>query len=327
MGQPRFHIPSISSPVADGTVKEREPFRVERVEVNVTQRKQYALIGYLFIFPAFALVAVLLLVPMIQNVYYSFFQWDGISSPIFIGIGNYTSFFSDSNFIRSFMNTLIWVAATLIFPVFGGLLIAVFIRGIKGERFFKSIFFIPLTISFVSTGAIWTYMFSRELGVINNLVSLLAGDKVRVSWLTNVPLNTFSMIIAWTWQQVGTNMVMFLMGLVSIPSEPVEASVIDGASKWQTFIHVTLPMLRPITTVVITMAVVNSFKAFDIIYVITRGGPYNSSETLAVTMFRETFTMFRMGYGAAISVILSVIIIIISVFYLKSTIRKDMLYY
>jgi multiple sugar transport system permease protein len=170
-------------------------------------------------------------------------------------------------------------------------------------------------------------MFSRDLGVINNLASLLAGDKVRISWLTNVPLNTFSMIIAWTWQQVGTNMVMFLMGLVSIPSEPVEASVIDGASKWQTFIHVTLPMLRPITTVVITMAVVNSFKAFDIIYVITRGGPYNSSETLAVTMFRETFTMFRMGYGAAISVILSVIIIIISVFYLKSTIRKDMLYY
>ncbi|MEW5818222.1 MAG: sugar ABC transporter permease, partial [Spirochaetota bacterium] len=284
-------------------------------------------ISYLFILPALAMVFVLLLIPMLQNIYYSFFQWDGISPPIFNGLKNYLAFFSDSNFITSFINTLIWVAATLILPVFGGLLIAVFIRGIRLENFFKSIFFIPLTISFVSTGAIWTYMFSRDLGVLNNLFSFLTGTKIRVSWLTSVPLNTYSMIIAWTWQQLGTNMVMFLMGLVTIPPDPVEASIIDGASKWQTFVHVTFPMLRPITTVVITMAMVNSFKAFDIIYVITRGGPYNSSETLAVTMFRETFTMFKHGYGAAISVLLSIIIIIISVFYIKSMMRKDLLHY
>ncbi|TFG61697.1 MAG: sugar ABC transporter permease [Spirochaetales bacterium] len=269
----------------------------------------------------------MLLIPMFQNIYYSFFEWDGISPPVFNGLKNYAAFFSDSNFITSFINTLIWVACTLVLPVFGGLLIAVFIRGMRLEKFFKSIFFIPLTISFVSTGAIWAYMFSRDLGVLNNVASLLTGLKVRVSWLTHVPLNTFSMIIAWTWQQLGTNMVMFLMGLVSIPRDPVEACIIDGASKWQTFVHVTFPMLKPITTVVITMAMVNSFKVFDIIYVITRGGPYNSSETLAVTMFRETFTMFRMGYGASISVILSVIIIIISVFYLRTSMRKDLLYY
>ena len=290
-------------------------------------KNQHPLISYLFILPAFVLVFVLLLIPMFQNIYYSFFEWDGISPPVFNGLKNYAAFFSDSNFITSFINTLIWVACTLVLPVFGGLLIAVFIRGMRLEKFFKSIFFIPLTISFVSTGAIWAYMFSRDLGVLNNVASLLTGLKVRVSWLTHVPLNTFSMIIAWTWQQLGTNMVMFLMGLVSIPRDPVEACIIDGASKWQTFVHVTFPMLKPITTVVITMAMVNSFKVFDIIYVITRGGPYNSSETLAVTMFRETFTMFRMGYGASISVILSVIIIIISVFYLRTSMRKDLLYY
>lgn len=293
----------------------------------MVSKNQHPLVSYLFILPAFVLVFVLLLIPMFQNIYYSFFRWDGISPPIFNGLKNYAAFFTDSNFITSFINTLIWVVCTLFLPVFGGLLIAVFIRGMRLEKFFKSIFFIPLTISFVSTGAIWTYMFSRDLGVLNNLASLIAGMKLRVSWLTNVPLNTFSMIIAWTWQQLGTNMVMFLMGLVSIPRDPVEACIIDGASKWQTFVHVTFPMLKPITTVVITMAMVNSFKAFDIIYVITRGGPYNSSETLAVTMFRETFTMFRMGYGAAISVLLSVIIIVISVFYLRTSMRKDLLYY
>jgi ABC-type sugar transport system permease subunit len=283
-------------------------------------------VSYLFILPAFLLVFVLLLIPMFQNIYYSFFSWDGISEPIFIGLKNYISFFSDENFLVSFRNTLIWVGFTLIFPVMGGLLIAIFVKGMVLEKFFKSIFFIPLTISFVATGIIWTYMFSKELGVLNNLFNVF-GIKRDVSWLTGVPLNTFSLLIAWTWQQLGVNMVLFLMGLATIPEEPIEAAVIDGANKWQTFIYVTFPMLRPITTIVITMAMVNSFKAFDIIYVMTRGGPYRSSETLAVTMFRETFTLFRMGYGAAISVLLSIIVIAVSAIYIKRMARKELLYY
>ena len=284
------------------------------------------LVSYLFILPAFLLVFVLLLIPMFQNIYYSFFDWDGLKKPVFIGLNNYLTFFSDENFLVSFRNTLIWVGFTLIFPVMGGLLIAIFVRGLVLEKLFKSIFFIPLTISFVATGIIWTYMFSRELGVLNNLFNLF-GIHAKVSWLTKVPLNTFSLLIAWTWQQLGVNMVLFLMGLATIPKDPIEASVIDGANKWQTFIHITLPMLRPITTVVITMAMVNSFKAFDIIYVMTRGGPYRSSETLAVTMFRETFTLFNMGYGAAISVLLSIIVIAVSAIYIKRMGRKDLLYY
>lgn len=288
--------------------------------------KKESVISYLFVLPAFALVVVFLLVPMIQNIYYSFFEWDGISKPVFTGFGNYTSLFKDANFLVSFRNTLIWVGFTLLFPVMGGLLVAIFVRGLVLERFFKSVFFIPLTISFVATGIIWTYMFSRDLGVLNNLFSLL-GLRVKLSWLTSVPLNTFSLLIAWTWQQLGVNMVLFLMGLATIPQDPIEAAVIDGANKWQTFIHVTLPMLRPITTVVITMAMVNSFKAFDIIYVMTRGGPYRSSETLAVTMFRETFTLFRMGYGAAISVLLSAIVIAVSTLYIKRMARRELLYY
>jgi multiple sugar transport system permease protein len=292
----------------------------------VRSRRDNQLTAYLLILPAFVLVVGLLLLPMAQNVYYSFFKWDGISKPIFTGLGNYLRFFSDSNFLRSFTNTLIWVAATLIFPVGGGLVIATFIRGMKGGNFFKSIFFLPLTISFVSTGAVWSLMFSRDLGILNGLIGLVA-PRVKVNWLTWVPLNTFSMLLAWIWQQLGTSMVLFLAGLTTIPRDPVEASIIDGANKWQTFVHVTFPMLRPITTVVITMAMVNSFKTFDIIYVMTQGGPYRSSETLAVTMFRETFTMFNMGYGAAISVLLSLILILVSIAYLKSMWKKDLLYY
>jgi ABC-type sugar transport system permease subunit len=269
---------------------------------------------------------VLLLVPMFQNVYYSFFNWDGISKPVFAGVSNYAKFLVDQDFLVSLRNTVIWVGFTLVFPVLGGLLVAVFVDGVRGERFFKSVFFIPLTISFVATGLIWTYMFGKELGVLNNLFALLH-IPLKPSWLTSVPLNTFSMLIAWTWQQLGTNMVMFLMGLGTIPKEPIEAAIIDGAGSFETFRRVKLPMLRPITTVVITMAMVNSFKAFDIIYVMTRGGPYHSSETLAVTMFRETFTMFRMGYGSAISIFLSIVVIGVSALYIQRMAKRDLLYY
>jgi ABC-type sugar transport system permease subunit len=284
------------------------------------------LVSYLFILPAFLLVVVLLLVPMLQNIYYSFFDWDGIGKPVFAGVANYARLLVDQDLLISLRNTVLWVAFTLVFPVLGGLLVAVFVDGVRFERFFKSVFFIPLTISFVATGLIWTYMFGKELGVLNNLFALV-GLPLKPSWLTSVPLNTFSMLIAWTWQQLGTNMVMFLMGLGTIPKEPIEASIIDGATRFETFVHIKLPMLRPISTVVITMAMVNSFKAFDIIYVMTRGGPYHSSETLAVTMFRETFTMFRMGYGSAISIFLSVVVIGVSALYIRQMAKKDLLYY
>jgi len=262
---------------------------------------------------------------MFQNIYYSFFNWDGISQPVFTGLSNYIQLFKDSNFLISFRNTILWVIFTLIFPVFGGLLIAVFLRGLKFGNFFKSIFYIPITISFVATGIIWNYMYSRQVGVLNEIFNLIGLDKV--SWLVNVPLNTFSLLITWTWQQLGVNMVLFLMGLTAIPVEQTEAAMIEGASKWQTFIHVTFPMLRPITTVVVVMATANSFKVFDLIYVMTRGGPYRSSETLAVTMFRETFTMSNMGYGAAVSIVLSIVVVAVSAFYLRSMLKKDLLYY
>ena len=289
-------------------------------------KSKETLVSYLFILPAFLLVVVLLVVPMMQNVYYSFFTWDGLSTPLFAGLKNYITLFTDRVIAQSMLNTVIWVAFTLVFPAMGGLMVAVFVTGVRGDSFFKSIFFIPLTISFVATGVIWTYMFSKELGVLNGIFSLV-GLPLKPSWLTDVPLNTFSMLFAWTWQQLGTNMVMFLMGLGTIPRDPVEACLIDGANKWQTFRHVKFPMLRPITTVVITMAMVNSFKVFDIIYVMTRGGPYSSSETLAVSMFRETFTLFHMGYGASIAVILSLIVIVISAAYIRRMTKRDMLYY
>jgi len=274
--------------------------------------------GYIFAFPAFAVIFFMFVIPMFQNIYLSFFQSDGISVMRFIGLGNYLNMFKDSNFIRSVLNSVLWVIFTIVFSVGIGLLIAVFVNGIKGENIIKSVFFMPLTISFVSVGAIWWYMYSKEYGVLNEILRLL-GFKKKIDWLYAMPLNNISLLIAYSWQQLGINLVMFLMGLTSIPSEQIEASRIDGCNRWRTFIYVTFPMLKPITTVVVGMAIVNSFKAFDLIYIMTRGGPVRSSETLAVNMFVESFQRNNQGFGAAIGVFLALLILPITAIYMRAT--------
>ena len=280
--------------------------------------KQLRRWGYVFTFPAFAVITLMFIVPMFQNIYLSLFQTDGMSVMRFIGFGNYINMVRDSNFIRSVSNSVLWVLFTIVFSVGIGLLIAVFINGISGENIIKSIFFMPLTISFVSVGAIWWYMYSKEYGVLNEILRLL-GFKTKIDWLYSIPLNNISLLVAWSWQQLGINLVMFLMGLTSIPSEQIEASRIDGCNRWRTFVHITFPMLKPITTVVVGMAIVNSFKAFDLIYIMTRGGPVRSSETLAVNMFVESFQRNNQGFGAAIGVFLTLLILPITAIYMRAT--------
>ena len=160
-------------------------------------------------------------------------------------------------------------------------------------------------------------------GTINQMLRVVGLGSFARPWLMEPPWNTIAMLVAFTWQTTGTNMTLFLVGLQAIPTDPVEAAKLDGANSFQTFRYIILPLLRPITTVVITIAVVNSFKVFDLIWIMTLGGPYRSSETLAVTMYRESFISFRLGYGAAIANFLSLIVIIFSIIYLRSIFRRE----
>jgi ABC-type sugar transport system permease subunit len=281
------------------------------------------LTAYLYLVPALAFVGFFLLAPMVRTFLYSFTDYRGLVSWHWVGLENYVAFFKDPVFLRSLVNTLVWVAATLAFPVLGGLLLAVIVRGIGLEELYKSVIFLPLTISFVTTGIIWGWMFSAQLGVINKLLEAAGLAALRQSWLAKYPLNTFAMIAAWTWQSTGLNMVLFLMGLTTMATEPLEAAMIDGASRVTLFLRIVLPMLRPITTVVVGIALINSFKVFDLIYVMTNGGPARRSEVLAVTMFRESFTQFHMGYGASISIILAVLVLLVSTIYVRQMALKE----
>lgn len=290
------------------------------------KRRKDMVAGYLYMAPALLLVTALLIVPMLNNLYLSFFKWDGLKPMKFIWLDNYVKLFSNANFLRSLSNTLVWVGFTLLVVVSLALLLAVFIKNIPFERLFKSVFFLPLAISFVSTGSLWLYMYGKEYGVINDLLVLL-GASERVAWLYEVPLNTVSMLFASLWQSLGASMVLYLMGLTTLPKEPLEAASIDGANAWQTFRHMIFPMLKPTHTIVVGMAIVNSFKTFDLIFVMTNGGPARTSETLAVTMYMETFSKTKMGYGASIAVFLSLVILPIATVYIRRMIYTDTIEY
>ena len=272
--------------------------------------------------PAVLFVAVFLLYPAVYTIVISLTKWDGLTPPVFVGLKNYIQIVQTPIFRTSLTNTLIWVVGTLLLPVALGLLLALMVNRIPLQGFFKSIFYLPYAVSATSVAVIWGFMLS-PVGFIDNVLRAVGLENLATSWLITPPWNTIMMLIAYTWLSTGTNMILFLVGLQNIPTDPIEAAKIDGANTRQLNWYVIFPLLRPVTTVVVTIAVVNGFKVFDLIWVMTQGGPYRSSETLAVTMYRESFVSFRLGYGAAIASILSFIVIMFSIIYLRSIFKRE----
>lgn len=275
----------------------------------------------LFLLPALTLAVGLLLWPFFRTIYLSFRESNGSSSGTFVGLDNYARMASDSIMSQSILNTVLWVIATLALPVMIGLLVAVASFGARGGALLRMPFLIPYALSGTAIGVMWEFIL-RSNGALDSTLELLGLEDWKLRWLLDPPLNTWSMIIASTWQSIGVCVLLFLVGLQVVPQEPVEAARLDGAEGWRLFRDITFPLLRPMTIVVIGMSLVNSLKTFDVIWVMTQGGPYRSSETLAVTMYRETFLLFRHGYGSAIAVFLSVIVLAVSWMYLRRTLRS-----
>jgi ABC-type sugar transport system permease subunit len=277
---------------------------------------------YLFLLPALLLVAGLQLWPFVRTVYLSFTDSNGSNSPAFIGLDNYRALFHDRVLSDAMTNTLLWVIGTLILPVGLGLLIAVLSFGLPGASVYRLPFLLPYALSGTAIGVMWEFML-RSNGALNGVLEALGLERFEHRWLLETPLNTWSMIMAATWQSVGVSVLLFLVGLQTIPRDPIEAARLDGAEGWRLFKDMTFPLVRPMTIVVVGISLVNSLKTFDIIWVMTQGGPYRSSETLAVMMYRETFLLFHVGYGAAIAVLLSVIVLAVSFIYLSRTLRSS----
>ncbi|WP_205857689.1 carbohydrate ABC transporter permease [Phytoactinopolyspora endophytica] len=275
----------------------------------------------LFLFPAVALVGVLLILPFLFTIYRSFFRDNGFSRS-WVGLENYTTLLTDDIFVRSVLNTGMWTAGTLLLPVLLGLLIAVGTNSVRWGPIARFAIVLPYALSGAVTALLWNFMLQTD-GATNALLSALGLSALERPWLLEWPMNTIVMIIATTWQATGASMILFLVGLQAIPAETIEAGRVDGAGGFRLFRSIVLPQLRPISVVVVGISLVNSLKTFDIVWLLTRGGPGTSSETLALTMYRQTFTLSRYGYGAAVAVILTVIVLVASWTYLRRQLRAN----
>ncbi|UBU13291.1 carbohydrate ABC transporter permease [Nonomuraea gerenzanensis] len=265
---------------------------------------------YGYVAPAALLVAVLLYAPFVWTAYLSLTRYDGLESPVWVGLANFAKLFDDAALLISTRNTLIWVIGTMVLPVGLGLLVAVLSYDIRGGAWYRVPFMLPYALSGAGLAMVWSPVLSHD-GIAN----LLLG--VDTAFLQEAPTNTFAMLAVWTWQQLGVNTLLFVVGLQSIPKEPIEAARLDGASGWRLFRHVIWPLMRPLTAVVVGLALVSSLKTFDIVWVLTQGGPGRNSETLAVTMYKETFVASDYGYGSAVAVMLTVVTGLASYLYLR----------
>jgi ABC-type sugar transport system permease subunit len=298
--------------VSDATARRHSPATVRR-------RRRAPLLGRLrlgYVSPAVLLVAVLLYLPFLWTVYQSFTNYTGLGPTTWAGIANYRALLHDPVLDTAIRNTLLWVAGTLVLPVALGLLVAVLSFNIKGGGWYRLPFLLPYAMSGTGVAVAWSVILEHG-GIANSLLSSLRLPGGGESFLLYAPQNTIAMIIATTWQQLGVNALLFVVGLQSIPREPIEAARIDGASGWTLFRRIYWPLLAPLTTVVVGLALVASLKTFDLVWVMTQGGPGTSSQTLAIAMYRDTFVADEYGYGSAIAVVLTVVTGLVSFLYLR----------
>lgn len=285
-----------------------------------TRREPYQWSARGFIAPGVLLVAVLLYLPLLWTTFLSFTEYNGLGDPDWVGFDNFAEMFDDPGFVGSLLNTLLWVVGTLLIPVGIGLALALLTWNLPGGVWMRLPFLIPYALSGIGVGLIWSFILSSNGALDQALAVFGVTDPPR--WLVDAPLNTVVMIIAAAWQGVGVNALLFTIGLNSIPKEPLEAARVDGADGIRLFGSILWPMLRPLTAVVVGLSIVASLKTFDIVLGMTKGGPGGASETLALTMYKETFVNSDYGLGSAIAVFLTVVTLIASILYLREQLSK-----
>lgn len=276
---------------------------------------------WLFLLPGLILFSIYVLYPIVRSFWVSFYEWDGMAEPIFVGWGNYIELFDDEVFWVSVKNNIIWLLLFLTSPAIG-LAIALFLnQKIRGIRAVKSLFFFPFVISQVVVGLMFSWFYAPDGGLLNEFLSLFGIDPIAP--LSEEGQATYAVITAGMWPQIAYCMILYLTGLNVINPDLIEAAQIDGAKGWTMLWYIIIPQLRPATFIAIVVTVIGSLRSFDTVAIMTLGGPYNSSSVLAFFMYEQAIFNFRMGYGAAIAVILFLIMAVYIAYFLSRMVREE----
>lgn len=269
----------------------------------------------IFVLPALLLFVVFCLMPILYNFGLSFYKTDLMSPAQWVGLRNYANLLNDSIFMKSVINNLLMVVGSLI----AHLPIALFLGNllfhkIKGGAFFQSIYFMPCVICGVAVGLTWSFIYNSEFGMVNKLLELANLSGLQREWLSEEQTVIFAIILVVMWQFIGYHMVIQLAAMRSIPTEMYESAVLDGASGWQQFRLITLPLIKPILKVDVILIITGSLKYFDLVMAMTKGGPNHASEVMSTYLYYQAFRTMKYGYASAIGNIL-LILCLVAIFF------------
>jgi raffinose/stachyose/melibiose transport system permease protein len=274
---------------------------------------------FLFITPAIVIYALVIPYPIIKSIIYSFYKWDIVGSLKFTGLRNFNRLFTqDYFFYTALNNTFIFTIGSIILQIPLAFILAfVLSKKKRFNKFFRNAYFIPVVISAADVGLLWKFIYHPNMGILNALLRTIGLDSLTENWLAEPGFALYAVIISVSWQWFGYHMVIFLTGLTSIPESIFESAEIDGAIGFKKIRYIVMPLLKPFLKISMVLIVTSSIKAFDNIYVLTGGGPAQASTVLALQMYERAFTQMKYGYGSAISVVLLVLNILLTLMLYK----------
>lgn len=275
--------------------------------------------GWLFVLPAVAGILIFIIIPVICSFGLSFAKWDLINPIEFAGLENYRVIFTEPLFFKILVNTVVFAISTSIFGVIIPLILACILNSkIRGAEFFKTAYFLPFITPMIVIGIVWEWIFDPNIGLLANVLNL------HINWLYDTTFAMPALIIVTVWKLIGYNMIIFLSSLSGISNSMFEAAKIDGADLFQTFCNVTVPLMAPSIFFVVIITAVSSFQVFDLIYLMTQGGPLDSTNVLVYAIYKSAFEYFNVGKASAIAYVLFFIILVLTL--LQWSLRKKLVY-
>jgi multiple sugar transport system permease protein len=297
------------------SVSPRRPF--------LTIYNQQRLWGLFFVSPALLFFAVFSFYPMFSALYYSMTDYNMVSPPNFIGLAQYLAIFYDPRFAVSLKNTFVYALGSSLRVVISLGLALVFVRDFWGRNFLRTLYFAPVIIAGVVVSMVWRVIYN-PFGPINATLGMWLG--IAPFWLTTRSLAPWAIIIINIWQSIGFYMILFIAGLQAIPQDFYDSAKVDGANAWNRFWYVTLPLLKPTTLFVVAITFINSFQGFTYQYVMTKGGPNDATNVIALYVYQNAFEFLKMGYASALSVILFIIIMTLTLIQLRISRSEEVSY-
>ena len=281
--------------------------------------------GMFFVLPALLLYLVFMVYPFFQSIYLSFTSWNG-ASPVkeWIGLDNYRALIRDPMLWLSLRHNLIWVIVGTVAPIVIGMGLALLLwQRPKGFTLFRTVYFMPQVLSTVVIGIVWNWIYNPIFGILNTGLDAVGLEGVSRGWLGDPDVALYAVLVAAIWATIGFTFVIFLAGLQNVSKDLLEAATIDGANAWQRFWNVTVPQMAGVINIVVAFLLIGGFNVFDIIFVMTGGGPANATEVIATYTYKEAFTQNNIGYASTLSLVMTVISLIASVTFIRLRERQE----